>query len=302
MWQRTKAFQGLRLLFFVSIVAGHCGQTICGGGGELCSFFFVISGFLFTKKESWTLYIKKKVLTIFPIYYFCLLLHVVGRIYKGHGHIGWDIMPHLFLLQSWIPEVNHTPHYYLGPAWFLSSLLFCYLLSPLFYQLVSKHRYLFLTILPILIIYTHTTDWGGYFTWATYYSPIERLFEYLLGMTIGMFVKPLAYRKEPFVGFCLLATVVYLSCIKLAIFTWQFIFVHPVIISMIYLYDSPLLNMVFANKLVLRMASAGLFIYLSHNPIKMAIPGPWWFRTIVCTLVGWGFYELYSCLIKRAKD
>lgn len=303
MWQRTKAFQGLRLLFFVSIVAGHCGQTICGGGGELCSFFFIISGFLYTEKSSWKSYVKKKSIAIFPIYYFCLFLFVFGRMYRGHGHIDWDIIPHLLLVQSWIPQfIIQTGKYYLGPAWFLSSLYFCYLLSPWCYRFVTNKLYLSTIIFPLLIVCIHTVDWGTYSTWVTYCSPIERLFEYIFGMCIGIFVKPLGYRKEPFTGFCLFICIVYLTSIKYLDLHWQFIFIHPIILSMIYLYESVPLNMVFANKLVLRIASAGIFIYLSHNPILMAVPGAWWFKTVICVLVGWGLYEIYMLLMKIVKE
>lgn len=302
MWHRTKAFQGLRLLFFISIVALHCGNPICGNGGQLCSFFFLISGFLYTPKPSYKSYVKKKILTIFPIYYFCLFLFIFGRMYRGHGHIGWDIIPYLFLVQSWIPQFTYSSHYYLGPAWFLSSLIFCYLLSPLCHKFVSNNKCLTILGIPLLIIIIHTINWGEKQTWVTYYSPIERLFEYILGMSIGMFIKPVHYRKEPFAGFCLLVTVGYLACIRFLNFWWQFIFIHPIILSMIYLYESVPLNVVFANKLALRMASAGLFIYLSHNAIKMAVPGSWWVKTIVCTIVGWGLYELYILLIKIVKE
>lgn len=135
--ERTISYQGLRLLFFVSIVAGHCGHTICGGGGELCSFFFIISGFLYKYRAKYWDYMMKKVLGIFPIYYICLAVTILGHAYKGHLHLGLDIFPHLFLLQSWIPSVDGSPSsFYVGPAWFISSLLFCYAISPICYNTI----------------------------------------------------------------------------------------------------------------------------------------------------------------------
>ena len=116
-------------------------------------------------------------------------------------------------------------------------------------------------------------------------------------MTIGKVVKPLPYRNEPFAGFCLLVIIIYLIFIKSSVLIgwwWQYIFIHPLIISMIWLIESPSLNKVLGNKMVLRGASAGMFIYLSHIAIMMAVPGHWWIKTIVCVLVGWILYELYS--------
>ena len=162
MWNRTKSYQGLRLLFFVSIVAGHCGHTICGGGGELCSFFFIISGFLYKYNNDYWKYVKRKIINIFPIYYVCLFILLLGKIYTGHLHLGVDIIPHLLLVQSWLPAFKETSHFYLGPAWFISSLLFCYLVSPLCYKLIKQNnKYVAIIMLTVLIIGVHTLDWGG---------------------------------------------------------------------------------------------------------------------------------------------
>ena len=163
MWNRTISYQGLRLLFFVSIVAGHCGQTICGGGGELCSFFFIISGFLYKYNPNYWQYLKNKILKIFPIYYICMILLLLGKTYTGHLHIGWDIIPHLLLIQSWLPQFVDSGVYYIGPAWFISSLFFCYLLSPFCYKFVmSRNKPVIILLLGVLIVSNHMALGGGF--------------------------------------------------------------------------------------------------------------------------------------------
>lgn len=305
MWQRTKSFQGLRLLFFISIVAGHCGQTICGGGGELCSFFFIISGFLFSDKYSWREYVCRKARNIFPIYFICLLMLVLGRYYQGHGHLSWDIVPHLLLIQSWIPQINSCPSYYLGPAWFLSSLWFCYLLSHVLYKFFNKQSLYVLCLIAVInvsiIFVNHFVNWSEYSVWCTYISPIERLLEYTIGMLLGLIIRNKAERVEPFVGCGMLIVILYLLLIKYTGLDWLFIYIHPFILAFIYLFHSSSVDNLLGNRIVLRLASSGMCIYLSHNVIKMAIPGNWLFKTIVCVVLGIAFNEVYLLILKYLK-
>lgn len=271
-------------------------------GGELCSFFFIISGFLYKYSPNYWGYIKRKVLNIFPIYYICLIILLLGRTYTGHLHLGLDILPHLFLIQSWLPEFYDSLHFYLGPAWFISSLFFCYLISPLCYKLIERNnKYVSIAILISLIITVHTIGWEGNNVYFTYISPIERLFEYMLGMSLGFVVKSMGYKKEPFSGMMLLVIIFYLLLIKYLGLNWILIFIHPMILALIWMYESPLLNCIFANRVVMRLASAGMFIYLSHNAIKMAVPGSWSIKTIVCVIVGFVLNELYQYILTRLK-
>ena len=51
---QTAPFQGLRLIGIITIVAGHAGFNLVGGGGNWCTFFFILSGFLYkTQINNW---------------------------------------------------------------------------------------------------------------------------------------------------------------------------------------------------------------------------------------------------------
>ena len=66
-----KSLQGLRLLGIITIVAGHAGLSLWGGG-DWCAFFFILSGFLYkTEVKSWgdyTGYVWRKAKSIYPVY------------------------------------------------------------------------------------------------------------------------------------------------------------------------------------------------------------------------------------------
>lgn len=136
--ERTSSIQGLRVLFILSIIFMHAGLKVFGEGGELCSFFFVVSGFLFAGKQVKTLpYMKKKLSSMYPIYLIFLAIWIVSdSLVSGHVAIKSNIVAHLLLLQSWRPAF--VPFDYLGTAWFLSSLLFCYACGPTLSRWLSK--------------------------------------------------------------------------------------------------------------------------------------------------------------------
>jgi len=140
--ERTAPFQGLRLIGIITIVAAHAELNLVGGR-NWCTFFFLLSGFLYSAKiENWsdyTQYIKHKVCRLYPIYWFCLALYLLLAVVRGCKEqytIDWDFIPHLFLLQTWVPGIE--PFNYLLPSWFLSSLLFCYCASPIAKEIVGK--------------------------------------------------------------------------------------------------------------------------------------------------------------------
>ena len=133
---KTEQFQGLKLLFVLSIVFMHAGMPILGEGADLCSFFFVISGF-FYKGETcvrYRDYMWNKISSMLPLQWMSVILAVVVL----HLSVHWDIIPHLLLLQSYIPEKGFEFFNYNGVAWFLSSLMFCYALSPVVYKVILK--------------------------------------------------------------------------------------------------------------------------------------------------------------------
>lgn len=106
-------------------------------GARMCEVFFVISGFLvgynnYKKDKVTTKKFVKKIADFWPLHLILLLVMFIYNygIYKSIS-IKKVIIAfiNLFLIQSWSPY-SETYFSYNGVLWFLSSLLFCYLISP----------------------------------------------------------------------------------------------------------------------------------------------------------------------------
>ena len=220
MQERTIALQGLRILFITDIVFGHASHVFLGGGGAECSFFFVVSGFLYVSKPiTYGDYLRKKLKRIFPPYWICLILLLCGFALKGHlaeQDFGWDIIPHIFLVQSWIPVTDNWYFKYLGTSWFLSSLFFCYIIAPLIYKFVNNlQKWILIQILlTSIIICLILEDTSPYSSWLTYASPFIRGFEFLLGMQVKMWLKDIPYIESRLAYFTPIILLLYITILK----------------------------------------------------------------------------------------
>lgn len=292
-----KSLQSLRLLGIITIVAGHAGLSLWGGG-DWCSFFFVLSGFLYkTEVKDWQdygNYIWRKAKSIYPVYWFCLVSYIVLAYIRGcveQYTIGWDVIPHLLLLQSWIPGIE--PMAYLGPAWFLSSLLFCYCLSPVVKRAVAYSPY---SITAIVAFYLFWTCLLGF---DTYISPVYRLGEYAFGMWLRAFASTRETSHELFTGFNILLVTLLLCLIRMGIPVWVEILSFGIIISVLASYSSRLSDYVLGNNFIVGIAKADIFIYLIHPGIAfhlaMFLFGHDAIIMVICSLiVGYVMYWVYN--------
>lgn len=297
--ERTLALQGLRFLFITDIVFGHAGNMFLGGGGAECSFFFVVSGFLFTLKPiPYKEYIWKKAKHIYPPYWICLALLLMGFLVKGTMYKlepGWDIIPHLFLIQSWIPVTDAWFFKYLGTSWFLSSLLFCYIVAPILYKLVIKFQkfailQIVVTCLIICILLEVSTP---YVSWLTYASPIIRTCEFLLGMQVKMMLKDVPYKESQFALFTPILFIAYIAILRYTHWGYHYSFIHAFVIGWLWLFRSHIANYILGNKVILKLADASIFIYLIQMPI-LRMSGP-----VTTIVIGYFFYEVYRYVESR---
>jgi len=294
MSERSLAFQGLRLLFIIDIVCGHAGHPLLGGGGAECSFFFVLSGFLYRDKKGggkYKDYYLRKIKTIYPVYWLCFALFVLCFIAKGtvyKMYLGWDIIPHIFLVQSWIPVTDAWFFKYLGPSWFLSSLLFCYLVSPFLFKFFNtfKNKKLLLGVTVVLLMMILFVPENPYISWLTYASPIVRTLEYAIGMLLFMVIGQNEYKDESFKVEGLLIIFIYIGLLYNSILWYCYAPVHAFVIGWIWKYRSKLLNNILGNKVVVHFAKYSMFIYLSHIIIIRAIKQSWWVDAIVSLMFG----------------
>lgn len=293
MKERTRNFQGLRFLFLIGIAAMHGKMTFLGEGGHLCSFFFIISGFFYKQPQDLKQYYIRKITKLFPFYWLCMILYFILFGWK----IKWDIIPHLFLLQSFFPAPNTAMYYYkyLGVAWFLSSLWFCYLISPFIHKKifskVNERNSVLAVIILLLAIYVMRSIpfTSPSKNWWFYINPAYRFLEY----SIGVFLKKAIENKEQIelphpnlVSFVVF--VLYFTYLHLKLPMLNTILLHTVIIYFMYVYKSPLIDAVFGNKVIVSLAKYGMFMYLSHQFLNI------YFRNILGVNT---FYSLFCCVL-----
>ena len=140
--KKNKALQALRLVFVMMIFMSHYDYGGCqpfdAGGDCGVAFFFLLSGFTMSMGYGrsltdgtfgWKRYLTRRLWRIYPLHVMCLVLVLV----LFRPAIDVKLPLNALLLQAWIPDAAYYFSYN-GVSWFLSALLFCYLLFPLAYR------------------------------------------------------------------------------------------------------------------------------------------------------------------------
>lgn len=204
-----KVLTSWRGIFALCIVCFHFGlhefdqMTLAG-----VTFFFMTSGFLSAmncsdKDIKSKPFYKRRLWRIFPLHWLALALMIILDVSLIHGFsYGWDLPFHIALLQSWspYPEVHYN---YSIHSWFLSSLLFCVLLTPL---LVRCARKLSLTAMWIILVVIANilipldlsceSQWGYQLLNYTYVCPLTRVLDYSIGIALFTTINRLHWREK----------------------------------------------------------------------------------------------------------
>ncbi|MCP3944636.1 MAG: acyltransferase [Desulfobacteraceae bacterium] len=208
----TQALSLFRFIAAVIIITFHFGKkanlisglpNLFTAGPQMVTFFFTLSGFVltlayynrsFTKKQFWTKRLKR----IYPLYFLALAIVVLIDYYKGSFQ-PVPIFLHLAFLQSWIPSFPLSLN---GPAWFVSDLMFFYLIFPFILKKVkiiaqNRYKFLLLSILVWLltqIILVMLLNSGFYADFPSlskdliYYFPPSHFCSFLLGISGAFYV------------------------------------------------------------------------------------------------------------------
>ncbi len=181
--------QSLRFVFVLLIFLSHFAYkdiaALDAGGDCGVAFFFILSGLgcsmgyasqieqgTFSHKN----FLKRRLAKFYPLHLFCLLVFLV----VSHATLDLKVLLNVLLLQSWIPD----PNYYFScnsVAWFLSSLMFSYMLFPLAYRFASAGG-----LIIVLIAYLVLCLWVPYH-WVNailYVHPVVRFVDFYIGVVL----------------------------------------------------------------------------------------------------------------------
>ena len=184
--------QSLRFVFVMLIFLSHFDykdiHALDAGGDCGVAFFFLLSGFVLSLgygpqisegSFSFGRFLKRRLLKCYPLHILCLLLFLI----VSRSAIDGRVILNALLLQSWVPDAD----YYFScnsVSWFLSSLMFCYLVFPSVYRRISPA--LTLTVLAagiaiyLLVPYSRVNA-------ILYVHPLVRFIDFYLGMLLARY-------------------------------------------------------------------------------------------------------------------
>lgn len=192
-----KTMNGWRGIFALVIVLFHVGLS---GLEEMTwagvTFFLMASGFLLRLKypfndldsKLYGRFVWRHALKLYPLHWLALALlllamALVGTLVINPGVLALDVA----LLQSWSMHLK-VYFSYNSFAWFLSTLMFCYLCYPLLARWFSpmglrfKGIVLAIVIIIDMVALALTDDYGKT---ALYVFPLVRLIDFMIGMTLA---------------------------------------------------------------------------------------------------------------------
>lgn len=190
-------FIAVLLMFYWHSELTNVIPSIMEFGARGCEFLFVVSGFLvaynYKRKhdnifKETICYSSKKFIKVWPLH---LLTAIVMFFFVIEQFTVGDLpslIMNIFLLQSWHNDFSIIMGFN-GVSWFLSSIMFCYLLTPILVKLCKNYKISVVCFLVLAIIrvvfdrYIHNLgEISRIIKLHTF--PIVRLTEFLMGMLL----------------------------------------------------------------------------------------------------------------------
>jgi len=200
------ALNALRFFAIVMMYFHHLDYPV-GIGAFPVTFFFALSGFVIAynydrkfdtlDRKSICHFLIKRISKIYPLhlltFVFSLpILYVLNmRLFNGYAVLN------IFLLHSYYP-IGPSIFSYNPLSWFISDMMFFYLLTPLIFFLLQKYpifrnaktlRFVILLVFGCetgivmqFKVEPYSVSW-----WFVYISPYMRIFDYLIGMLLGVY-------------------------------------------------------------------------------------------------------------------
>lgn len=260
----TSQLQFLRFLAFMLICIFHTGNYQFSwfpqgnGAANAVEFFILLSGVAsgissYDKEIYCTIsnilsYIKKKIVKVYPLYFvttiFTITYTSIPSMIAYHDFTGgkeqiFQLTKNLLLLQSWFPTGYFS---YNGVGWFLSTIMFLYVINIPLRAVATKIRNLKKSVLIFCVVsvvsyllvwlYCYLTR-NTNMEYTQYVLPVSRVGEYICGMSLGYLLCSLKKKINNRIWITVFFTVVEVIAIGLWIYgmyipmaVWHFRITH----------------------------------------------------------------------------
>lgn len=191
-----KSIQSLRGIFALLIYFHHVEVFPAGGDSGVC-FFTVLSGFVLCdgyqnrfrqNSISYGSFLKRRLARIYPLHLLCFIGAFLLTYQMAYNPVTWLV--NLLLLQSWSPDpqVHFSAN---AVSWFLSMILFCYLLFPLIIRFLDRsHRNFYIASSILFAVYFVAIQFvpSGMLNNIIYINPLMRLPDFILGIILWQII------------------------------------------------------------------------------------------------------------------
>lgn len=184
--------QSLRFIFVMMIFMSHFDYRDIRGfdaGGDCgVAFFFILSGFVCSLGYGQRIregafrygdFLWKRLKKLYPLHLLCLLFFLL----MSQTPLDLKVLANALLLQSWMPD----PEWYFScnkVSWFLSSLLFCYMVFPFVYRHLSRPLTLAVLLAYVAVFWLIPYEQVNA---VLYVFPLVRFVDFYLGMLLYRF-------------------------------------------------------------------------------------------------------------------
>lgn len=292
--ERNYTLDGWRFIFMVYMILHHFdmfkGIEIPSMTGTInkiffegfigVNFFFMLSGLgcvlgykdkLETQKISPIGFLCNRIISIWPTYLF-FLLTAVFLYNKMHISDVKAFLAQLFMLQSF-PITGNIFFSYNALSWCVSDLLFFYLFFAFCYRLDFKKCFS-LTILLFLFIIINSLFYNANVMVSLFYiSPVFRLLEFLVGMSIALYFKDhkaLHSLKLQVLSICILIFFIAyaISGNVPFLYRWSLYYIFPIGLLCFSFYgETTFSKKLFGNSKMIALSKMSIVMYLCHQQI-----------------------------------
>lgn len=205
------SLQGIRAVAFLGVFLFHCG--IIETGPWAVSVFLMLSGFLMTYNyydkcncnlnfRTSALFSLRKIKKLYPLHITMMIMALLPILKEIFSNFQFDMLAlssaqvfaNIFLIQAWIPS-NLFWYSLNGVAWYLSVLVFVYMMFPVILSFLKRLNFRKIWIFVICVYFAQcivSACAGQYFSgeickFITYLLPMFRLGDFSIGCCLGWF-------------------------------------------------------------------------------------------------------------------